>query len=146
MPDFIATGSAKKDRSVRLWNYDKGKMVARLDHDEEITCLCFLSGHQLLVVSDESGRIFVYSIHDAISEFECLIKFSHYLVDFSKENGIGGETRVFGEVSLAVLASMSGERGGKEGSGIYDNDDEDDNSDGKGCEYDTGLLHRSTLR
>jgi WD40 repeat protein len=72
---LIASGS--NDRTVRVWDFETGKLDGILKHDAPLAALHFLADLPLLVAADASGVIKVWGVRMTSFKYECCFSFLH---------------------------------------------------------------------
>jgi WD40 repeat protein len=72
---LIATGSL--DKSVRVWDYETGKLDGVMWHDAPISVIEFVHGYPLLVTADQSGVIKMWGVRLSPYKYQCCASFQH---------------------------------------------------------------------
>ena len=49
--------SASTDRTLKVWDLERGTIIASFQGDSEITCCVIMSDEQTIVAGEESGRM-----------------------------------------------------------------------------------------
>jgi WD40 repeat protein len=73
---LIATGAA--DKTVRVWDFETGKLEAKLNHDHEINEIIFLKPYPLIVVADSAGIVWLYGVRGCNFKYHCPLTFHHF--------------------------------------------------------------------
>jgi len=72
---LVATGAT--DQTVKVWDFETGKLDGMLQHDAPLTCVAFMGDYPLLITADTTGVIRVWGVRSTPFKYECCFCFLH---------------------------------------------------------------------
>jgi WD40 repeat protein len=92
---LIATGAA--DKTVRIWDFETGKMEAKLVHDHEINEIIFLPPYPLIAVADSAGLVWLYGVRGSKFKYHCAMNFHHFFKHEDSNSYMSNQNREDGK-------------------------------------------------